>query len=264
MIKDVRVFILERDPFARNWMAQLMARDWRTHFVGDSGSIFDFSKQIASEKPRMDVLLLEADLINDEKSLNEIKTALSNLPHFPMVLLTGLEVDHRMIKALTSPSIHGYVLREEIGYALSWAAAMVGVGDWVVTPSIHSALCQAGIKLPGKGVVLDGRKPIASLTGREIEAARLAFLFSLERHDLADELNISKDWSYGLVSTIYKKLGLDEILEGEVDPSIYLGGNALVLAHLEDIVSQLHGSPKARDIETLAFHIFTMPEIENY
>jgi len=46
-------------------------------------------------------------------------------------------------------------------------------------------------------VVLDGRQPVAGLTGRELEAARMAFLFSLERHDLADELNISKDWSYG-------------------------------------------------------------------
>jgi len=61
------------------------------------------------------------------------------------------------------------------------------------------------------------------------------------------------------VSSIYKKLGLDELLAGEVDPAAYLGDSALILSHLRGIVSQLNGSPKARDIETLAFHVFTLP-----
>lgn len=30
MVEDVRVLILEDDPFARNWMSMLAARDLRT------------------------------------------------------------------------------------------------------------------------------------------------------------------------------------------------------------------------------------------
>jgi DNA-binding NarL/FixJ family response regulator len=264
MIKDIRVFILDKDPFVRSWMALLLARDWRTHIAGEAGSIAEMARFIREEKARIDLVFLGADLATGDQDFTELNHALSPLPHAPLIILTGLQVDERALKRFVPPQYMGYILKEEIGYALAWAAALAASGEWVVTPGIQEAIFRTGAALPGKGMVLDGRKPVVGLTGREIEAARMAFLFSLERHDLADELNISKDWSYGLVSSIYKKLGLDEIIGGEIEPSAYLGDNPLVVNHLHSIVSQLNGSPKARDIETLAFHIFTMPEIEDF
>ena len=264
MVKDVRVFILDKDPFARNWMALLLARDWRTHFAGEGGSIADMARFIREEKLRVDLIFLGTDVAVTDQDYKDLKEALSSLPRIPAVLFTGLQVDERALKRFLPPQFMGYLLKGEVCYSLAWAAALAAAGEWVVTPGVQEAIFRTGATPPGKGVVLDGRNPVAGLTGREIEAARMAFLFSLDRHDLADELNISKDWSYGLVSTIYKKLGLDEILGGEIDPATYLGNNELILNHLRGIVSQLNGSPKARDIETLAFHIFTMPEIENF
>ena len=264
MIKDLRVFVLDPDPFARNWMAMLLARDWRTHYGGEGASIADLARQVQDEKPRIDVLFLTADLIMGDQDFQNLQKAISLLPHAPLVLLTGMKTDERILKRLQPPIFMGYLLKNEIGHSLAWAAAIAGAGQWVVTPAIQEAIYKTGAIPAGKGLVLDGRHPVADLTAREAEAARMAFMFSLERHDLADELNISKDWSYGLVSTLYKKLGLDELLEGDVDPTAYLGKDDLVMAHLREIVAQLHGSPKARDIETLAFHIFTLPEIDNF
>jgi DNA-binding NarL/FixJ family response regulator len=264
MIRDVRVFILDKDPFARSWMALLLARDWRTHLAGEAGSIADMAHFIHAEKIRVDLLILEAGVAVTDQDFKDLTEALSPQPHLPIVLFTGLQVDEKALKRLLPPHFMGYLLKYEICDSLAWAATLAAAGEWVVTPGVQEAIYRSGATPSGKGLVLDGRKPAAGLTGREVEAARMAFLFSLERHDLADELNISKDWSYGLVSSIYKKLGLDEILAGEIDPATYLGDNQLLLSHLRDIISQLNGSPKARDIETLAFHIFTMPEIENF
>jgi len=264
MIRDLRVFVLDKDPFARSWAALLLARDWRTHFAGEAGTIADMAHFIRDEKVRVDLLILGADLAVTDQDYKDLREALLPLPRSPWVLLTGLQVDEGVLKRFAPPQFMGYLIKKEICDSLAWAAALAAAGEWVVTPAVQQAVFNSGITLAGKGVVLDGRQPAAGLTGREFEAARMAFLFSLERHDLADELNISKDWSYGLVSSIYKKLGLDEILAGTIDPSTFLGDNQLVLNHLRDIVSQLNGSPKARDIETLAFHIFTMPEIERF
>jgi len=264
MVKDVRVFVLDKDPFVRSWEALLLARDWRTHFGGEASSIVDMAHFIREEKARVDLLVLGTDVVATDQDYRDLKEALTPLPRIPIVVFTGLEVDEKALKHFLPPQFMGYLLKREICDSLAWAVALAASGEWVVTPGVQEAIIRGGVMPSGKGIVLDGTKPAAGLTGREVEAARMAFLFSLERHDLADELNISKDWSYGLVSSIYKKLGLDEILEGEIDPSTYLGDNPLILNHLREIVSELHGSPKARDIETLAFHIFTMPEIDNF
>ena len=32
-----------------------------------------------------------------------------------------------------------------------------------------------------------------------------------------------KDYSYGMVSALYKKMGLDDVLEGKVEPEQYFG-----------------------------------------
>ena len=264
MIRDIRTFVIDRDAFARNWVALLLARDWRTHIAGETASVADFSIVAKTEKPHLDVILLEDAIAAEEQLFREFKEAVSSLPHKPLTIFTGIQPNPRALKQFTTPDVAGYLIKSEIQHSIVWAVALATSSSWVVTPGIQDALYKAGVFPTGKGVVLDGRSPIANLSDREKEAARMAFLFSLERHDLADELNISKDWSYGLVSAIYKKLGLDEIIEGEVDPTAYLGTNELVITHLRQIISELHGSPKAKDIETLAFHIFTMPEIMTF
>ena len=100
-------------------------------------------------------------------------------------------------------------------------------------------------------------------TDHEAEVARLAFIFSLGRRDLADELKISEQWSYGLVSELYKKMGLADILTGEEDLFSYISESPIIRSHFDEIIEQLGTSKKARDLETLAYHLLTMPEIVN-
>jgi hypothetical protein len=93
--------------------------------------------------------------------------------------------------------------------------------------------------------------------------ARLAFLYSMERRDLADELGLSEEWAYGLVSGLYEKLGLKDLLsDDQVDPSGYLGTHPLILSHFKKIRADFQGSGKSRDMETLAFHLLTLPDIQ--
>ena len=264
MIKDLRILVIDHDPYVRNWMALLIARDWRTHINGEVGSIEELDLYIKTNKPRLDILIVEAELIDNEQSFKNFKESILKLPHPPLVIFWGSKADGRVIKRLALTNFIGYLLRDEIGNSLAWAVAIASDGLWVITPGIQAEISRTGVQLSGSGYVLDGRNLVAELTDREAEVARMAFVFSLDRHDLADELNISKDWSYGLVSTVYKKLGLEEILHGEVDPTNYLGNNDLILGHFKEIISEIKGSPKAIDIETLAFHIFTMPEIEPF
>jgi hypothetical protein len=92
----------------------------------------------------------------------------------------------------------------------------------------------------------------------------MAFIYSMERHAMANELGISEDFSYGVVSALYDKMGLDDVLSGSVDPEQYFGSHPAVISYLKLTLEHLKrtGSKKAKNKETLAFHLFTMPDIQ--
>ena len=66
-----------------------------------------------------------------------------------------------------------------------------------------------------------------------------------------------------MVSELYTRMGLGEIFSGDLDPYQYLQDDPVIRSHIEEIVEQLGDSKKARDVETLAFHLITMPIIES-
>ena len=134
-------------------------------------------------------------------------------------------------------------------------------GQWVLTPGVLSMANRMNYVLPKHITIIRGRLSIPGFTDHEAEVAKMAIIFSLGRRDLADELKISEQWSYGLVSEIYSKMGLSEILSGEEDLFSYISENVVIRHHFEEILTQLNTSRKAKDLETLAYHLITMPEI---
>jgi DNA-binding NarL/FixJ family response regulator len=257
LTKDILVAILEEDVFSRNWMALLMVRDWRTRVVGEFSTHADLCAFLDSSSAAFDVLILDVDLFGEYFSIHEICQALDAKQKTAKILLTGIESDPTIIREIHDARVHGYVLKGEVGYSLSWVITFVHEGYWVLTPGVLNVMP----KLPANALVLDGRKTFPGFTDHEAEVARMAFIFSVGRRDLADELRITEQWSYGLVSELYKKMGLSEIISGEVDLFAYIGESAIIRRKFDDIIEQLGTSKKARDIETLAYHLLTMPEI---
>ena len=78
---------------------------------------------------------------------------------------------------------------------------------------------------------------------------------------MADELKISDQWSYGVVSELYEKLGLNDLADDKDAIFSSLENDPIMKIHIDEILAELGTSKKARDLETLAFHILTLPEI---
>jgi hypothetical protein len=157
----------------------------------------------------------------------------------------------------------GYILKGEICYSLAWAVVLADKEHIVITPGLTDFFIK-NYTLPPGSLILDGREPIANFSKTELERARMAFIFSMERHEMANELGISEDFSYGVVSALYDRLGLDDVLSGDVDPEQYFGNHPAVINYLKLTLEHLKrtGSKKAKNKETLAFHLFTMPYIQ--
>ena len=259
---EVLIAIVEDDPFARNWMALLAARDWRTRVAGEFDEPLKIIPLLHNKASYVDLILMDTDIPGGEDWIPEILGAISGMPHPPAILCTGIRPNPEVLIRMAHPCFVGYILKNEIAYSLAWAVDIAMTGKWVVTEGVRSLASSMRYPLPHPCVVLDGRKTLQStLSKRQSDVSRLAFLFSMERKELADELGIVEDWGYGLVSQIYEQLGVKDILEDDEELKSYFADQPLILAHIEKIRSEGKGSVKAHELESLAFHIITLPEM---
>ena len=260
MRRDAHVLIIEEDPFASNWMAMLVARDWRTFVSGETVSVDEADRQLKKKTNGIKFILLDADLVMESAILN-LKAAVTRKQAIQILLIGNSPSPDVLRLALNEPLIAGYLLKSQIKHSLGWAIGFALEDYWVTSPGIQGLAINFDILLPKNKLILDGQQTISGLTDHETEVARLAFIFSMERRELADELGIVDDWSYGQVSALYKKLGMEELRSGETSVNSFFGDHPAILNRIQEIIEESKSSKKAKDMETLAFHIVTMPEI---
>jgi DNA-binding NarL/FixJ family response regulator len=262
MRRDIRVVIVEDDPFARNWMTLVVVRDWRTRVVGEGDEPGKLLPYLKDPVTPADFVILDTDIPGEIDWIPRIKDTIASLAKFPKILCTGIHPNPHVLRQLDHPAFAGYILKDEIGYSLAWAISLAIRGTWVITDSVQGLASAEGIALPSPCLVLNGRNVIDHLTERQADVARLAFLFSIERRDLADELGVGRDWGYQLVSEVYDNLGIKDILSDDEFVKDYFGDYDLIMKYIDQIRKESKGSGKAKDMETLAFHMITMPEIK--
>lgn len=266
MNKEIRVLLAEDDFYARNWMEMLLRRDLRTRVVREVNGPVDLSaalKDINYLIERIDLFLIDTDIPHDPKWLAEVLHSHEKHNSRAAILFTGCTPNPRVARLRSLPYFAGYLLKGEICYSLAWAVSFASEGRIVVTPGVRDLFTGSDLLPPGT-LVLDGRKPIIQFSKNDFDRARMAFIFSMERHELADELGISEDFTYGVVSALYDKMGLDDVLNGNASPEQYFGSHPALINFLNHTMEHLKrtGSKKAKNKETLAFHLITMPDIK--
>jgi len=261
MQRVIRTVIVEDDPYARDTMALLLRRDWRTQVCGEIGQTAGLEEMIQKEKP--DLIVLDTEHPQDPHWIEKVARIVLTAKTSPRILCTGTFSDVRVLTQLDQPAFCGYVLKGEIAYALAWAVVQAAQGNWVMTPSTR----QTAEKIPFHplhALTLDGQRQVPGLTPREAEMARLAILFNMRRANLADDMNIQYSTISEYVNQVYEKLGLHDIQDGSVDPESYFSGQTQVLNHFSDSLEHIWQDgrkKKAPDMDTLAFHLLTIPEV---
>lgn len=251
------------DLYARDWMAMLVVRDWRTRLISEGSCDEDLLSFKTEQNPRIDFLLLDLDTLRDRPELlKSINRKLEQDRPFRIICVSS-KAEPRVFKGLDPANFAGYLLKNEISTSLTWAVTFASEGNFVLTPGAQQCAFDIGYQLPAKYMVLEAH-PIPGLTARQSEISRLAIIFSLGRRDLADELKVSDQWSYGMVSELYEDLGLKELFSSNNDLYSYLNEDTMIKEHLTEILAELGDSKKAKDLETLAFHLITLPVIDTY
>jgi DNA-binding NarL/FixJ family response regulator len=266
MAKETHVLILEDDFYSRKLMELLLRRDWRTRVLTDSGNPAELPAlldELRQHQERVDVVVIDADIPGEGDWLGDSIRILAERSPQTKIIFTSVKPMPEITGRLGRSNCIGYVLKEELRFSLAWAVALAADKHIVMTDGVWAQYPRSG-KLPDDILVLDGRKNLMALSKAELRRARLAFIFSMERRELADEEGLMEGSAYQLVPPLYQKMGVNEILNGEVKPETYFGDHPAMLGHIRQIVEAVGAKDggKAIDKETLAFHLLTMPEIK--
>jgi hypothetical protein len=204
---------------------------------------------------------MDTDVPRGEDWIPSILSTISSLKYQPKILCTGLKPNAEILRRLVHPSFAGYLLKDEIRYSLAWAISAAVNGRRVITNSILDLAFSIGFSIPRPCAVVDGLKIIGDPSERHEHVGRLAFLFSMERGEMADEFGVGEDYIYQLISRAYKNLGVEEVLSNPAILKEYFGQSRLIIAQIERIKKASKSSVKAKSKETIAFHMLTRPEI---
>lgn len=267
MPQDVRVLIVEDDPYARDCMALLLTRDWRTRLVGEAGTEVEAGRALAQP---VDVILLDTEVPENPEWPFRWAGQVRTRHHRPVTLCTGTRPTYEVLRQLLPDGFGGYILKSEVLYALAGAVRLAAAGKWVTTPGVQQLAHDRRLTLPANTVVLSGTGLITDFTTRESEIARLAILFSQSQPDLAEELQIRQDQVGKLVSSAYEKMGLHDILSGETRPETFFDDQEVLerFQAARKVVEQQQEAGvstrrrKVPEMATLAFHLLTVPYLE--
>ena len=264
MKKDIRVLIVEDDPYACGLMALLLTRDWRTRVVGEVADEAELALFLSEEMQKIDVVILDTEIPGEPGLSLRLAAMTQATPNPPQILYTGTLARRDILEQIAESRCNGYILKQEILYALGTAVALAASNTCVVTPGVQ--YIAGRYALPNGTLVLEGRRLTTHFSRRENELIRLGIIFNLAIRDIADELVLGAGWVSEIISTIYRKLGVREILTGEVPLDMYFSDEN-VLAHCKGIIKRaVSNQPggklrKAPWMSTLAFHLLTVPEI---
>ncbi|MEN8173144.1 MAG: hypothetical protein ABFS03_09725 [Chloroflexota bacterium] len=260
MPKDIRVLLIENDPYARDLMALLLTRDWRTRVVAEIADPSRLSQYLSQPDTKIDVVILDAEPSTASGLPYELAKMTQTLTPAPAVIYMASQINHDTLDQFLTARSGGYILKSELFYGLASAAALAADGNCVISPGIEQKL--GSVDFPEHTYILDGRTMLERFTPRERELVRFKLIFNLSTRDLVDELVLSASWISEMMSIIYQKLGLRDILSGSESLEDYFN-DEVVLAHSREILSSNHSSTrKAPWMATLAFHLLTVPEIQ--
>jgi len=261
MYQEIRVAIVECDPYARDLMALLLWRDWRTRVVAEVAHPRDIRHVLQEETP--DLILFGVD---DPDQVSRLAEAIQAPPVEPGALKTlcvATVPDRTALDRCLAVQFHGYLLRSEIAYALAWAASLAMRGRWVTTPSILNLVDP----FPVEPVVIQDLPGFPGLTPQEAETARLGILFNLPRRSLAHEKVKTPDTIYEYISRAYDKLAMIDGLEESTVDDFFVDRPDLLkyfrpdLEYLWEMARTRRGRGSLGEKDTFAFHLLTIPEI---
>jgi len=263
MTDSIRIAIIEDDPYARDMIAMLLARDWRTCVVLELSSN-DASEEILEQltSHAIDLAILDVEMSAETEKPFKLAQVIWESKQVKKILYLGTSVSNKWLRSLSNEMFGGFLIKSEIRYALVPAVVESYLGKCVITPGVEK--CMDASITTKEVVTLSGQNLTDQFHVDRRQIIRLGLIFNLSHHDIADELHFSYDWCAKVISDAYDELGLQDIQSGSKDIS-----ECLPHPRIKQVIQKLNKSgagsnssnmqKNLKEKRTLAFHLMTIP-----
>jgi DNA-binding NarL/FixJ family response regulator len=255
------IAIVEHDQYALSMMGMLLARDWRTRAIAELGgdkSLRELGEEVqklARSRERVDLVIIDAEIPGEPIKPFQIAALFANFSPHPRLLFIDTRINPGFIaKAAAHPDFAGFLLKNEVLFALAAAVVQAVEGNVVITAGVDAALLPGNLER--RVQVVGSANPFLGLGPRERDIARLGILYNMAQRDIADELVIEPAYVADVMYNLYEILGLHEIVRGERPPEEVFA-NPIILRKIQEIVQPAGHGHKAPNMPTLAFHLLT-------
>jgi DNA-binding NarL/FixJ family response regulator len=251
----LRIIILDENKFSRNWIALLLMRDWRTQVIAEYNSIEAYQGNTGPSLAHAHAIVINCDTCDPNCITQENRFKPSGL----RIIALSTHPDNPALEFFIDDHITSYLLIDEIDNSLAWAVASTMGGNKIITPGIEQHLLRRYPQFNTDCLVFSGIEATFHLTPTEARNARMAFIMSMSRGNLADELQIGVNSSFTLISRLYDHLGINDLLEGDDWIDLRAEEDPLLQEHLQKMKERTPPPKRKAAKETLAFHVVTKP-----
>ena len=212
----IRVFVIERDIYARQAIVSYLSWDRRTRVVDKTGTPHEMLAKI-KETPglaRLDAIVLDTSLARHPRDLARLIAMIQqHLSHVAIICLAH-ENDVEMSLSAERSGARAYLVRDEVGIGLASAVRFALLHHFTVTQDVFRILQQTPERIKESVTLLPERRTYPRLTERIEQALWLCVVEGLPAERAAEEMSVSTSTVRSYIKEGYR------ILEAE-DETIY-------------------------------------------
>ena len=202
MTIDVRVFIIERDYFARRGLKFLIAIDPRVRLVGEIASL-DQLDTATEDWQSADVVLIDASQFDSHKNL--LKTVSAMHRDFPpkKLVLLDLPSPEKLDARLFELGVAGVLVKNEVRDGIASALTQVFKGQIVISKSIAKFSPGWSTPIKNRIYIVPPEVRFRNLSKRLYQVADL-YAGGLTPLQIADELKLAPQTVRTYIKRIYE------------------------------------------------------------
>lgn len=254
--RSLRVAILDSDPYSRSWTASLLMRDWRTRVAAELTTYAQLETFLSQSLMPVDFVIVDVDNGSEDYAFPSVLSLIQETHQISRLIATSQRADKGLLRLFGSSGFAAYLLKSEAQISLAWAARECSKGFTLITPGIEKVAAHLGYSLPGTCLVLEEKSAASYLSSAEQLKARLAFVMSMERDALADEMQLELTSVFTLISRLYENVGVNTINEDDNWLWLLSEEDPIVKEKIQAFLENKTACPSK---ETVAFHLVTKP-----
>lgn len=221
--QENRIFVIERDIYARQAIVSYLSWDRRTRVVGKARTPHEMLAAARHDLTlqRLDAVVLDVSPTVSSEDLTGTLNLIQHFMHGVALICLGTIPDRDKALTARKAGARAFFVRERVGIGLAGAVQYALRHEFVVTEDVGQALAAPEVRVSKPVQILPPRRSYPRLTDRIEEALWLCVVEGLPADRAAEEMGVSTSTVRSYIKEGYRILEAedDTVYPPEVSPA---------------------------------------------